>query len=1028
VVNSANHAFTLLMAATCVLLMSCSIAQARDVTPDMGLGQYAHRTWTFGEGVVDTPIHAIAQTPDGYLWLGTQVGLWRFDGVRAVPWRAPGGRHLSGKWIQSLLATQDGTLWIGTDAGLDSWRDGKLVEYSALDGLDVLALLADREGTVWAATESRSTSTGRLCAIRDGAVRCYGQDGSLGARIYCLYEDGSGHLWFMSSSGVWRWSSGKPMFYPMRDSITGYFQSLTSAPGGGILVSGHDELEEIVDGEVRAFPLPAALPQGPPPWVLTDRDGALWLGTMGNGLRYVRAGHMDFLEKSDGLSGDQIMRMFEDREGNVWVVTKSGLDEFWKIAAARFPGESSLSNGSVTSVLADVDGSIWFAMQTGLYRRKDGEMTVYRGHEHKSERPAAREIIVKGLPIDTSGPLYQDHRGRIWLGSPAGLGYLQNDRFVAVPRVPAGELTCISEDDQGNLWVAHRKLGLFRISPEGDVQRFSWGDLGIAETWSIVFDPSRHGLWLGSILGEIAFFRDGKILESYAINSPGKRGVRDLRLDADNTLWAATEAGLVRLSNGHLAILNSESGLPCDIVHATIDDDAGSTWIYTACGLVRVERSDLKAWGRGTLGRQVIPNRVLDASDGVRSSDVWHFSPKIAKSSDGRLWLASATGPMVVDPRILPRNALPPPVHIEQIVADRKIYDTSSPVRLLPLVRDLEIDYTALSLVAPEKNQFRYKLEGVDPDWRDAGHRRQAFYNDLAPGDYRFRVIASNNSDIWNSQGATLAFSIAPVYWQTGWFRALCALTLIALLWFLYLLRVRQLARQFNITLEARVNERTRIARELHDTLLQSFQGLLLRFQTVVELWPTDKSKELLANTIEQVAEAITEGRSAVEGLRTSTTETNDLANAIRRLGEELANEATDNDVILRIEVHGASRPLHPLLRDEVFRITSEAVRNAFRHSGAKQIDVEFHYDKRYLQLRVCDRGRGIAPDILSQGGREMHYGMRSMRERTRIIGGELTVRSSLNAGTEVELTVPASRAYTPSHSTWRSRIVGWLR
>jgi len=405
------------------------------------------------------------------------------------------------------------------------------------------------------------------------------------------------------------------------------------------------------------------------------------------------------------------------------------------------------------------------------------------------------------------------------------------------------------------------------------------------------------------------------------------------------------------------------------------------------------------------------------------------FAPHIAKGRDGKLWFATYDGVTVIDPRDLRSNKVPPPVHVEQIVADRKTYEASSQVRLPPLVRDLQINYTALSLVAPEKNVFRYKLEGRDRDWQDAGNRRQAFYTDLDPGNYRFRVIAANNSGVWNEEGASLDLSIAPAYWQTNWFRALCVLAFIALLLALYLLRVRQLARHFNMTLDARVNERTRIARDLHDTLLQSFHGLLLRFQTALELWPSTQAKQVLASAIDQAAEAITEGRDAVQGLRSSTMETNELADAIRTVGEELAaNEGANHGVVLRVEAQGAPQPLHPIVRDEILRIAGEALRNAFRHAEAKQIEVELRYDVRDLRLRVRDDGKGIDPKVLSQGGREGHFGMHGMRERAKLIGGKLTVWSGLDSGTEVELSIPAAHAYASSSSTWRSRLAGKLR
>jgi signal transduction histidine kinase len=351
---------------------------------------------------------------------------------------------------------------------------------------------------------------------------------------------------------------------------------------------------------------------------------------------------------------------------------------------------------------------------------------------------------------------------------------------------------------------------------------------------------------------------------------------------------------------------------------------------------------------------------------------------------------------------------------------------SSSHPRLPPQIRDLEIDYTALSLVAPEKNRFRIMLEGWDRDWQDVGNRRQAFYNNLSPGNYRFRVTASNNSGMWNEAGTFLDFSIASAYYQTNWFRAACVIAFMAILWGLYRLRLHQMARQFNVRMEERLGERMRIARDLHDTLLQSFHGLLLRFQAAYNLFPTrpDEARETLGSAIDEAAEAITESRDAIQGLRSSTVETNDLALAVRTLGEELAAAQADtNSVVFHVEVEGAARDLHLILRDEVYRIAVEAMRNAFKHAEAHRIEVEIRYDERRLRLRVRDDGKGIDPTVLREDGRTGHYGLRGMRERATLLGGKLTVWSEIESGTEVELSIPASRAYETSPARRRS----WL-
>jgi signal transduction histidine kinase len=304
---------------------------------------------------------------------------------------------------------------------------------------------------------------------------------------------------------------------------------------------------------------------------------------------------------------------------------------------------------------------------------------------------------------------------------------------------------------------------------------------------------------------------------------------------------------------------------------------------------------------------------------------------------------------------------------------------------LPPLVRDLEIDYTALSLVAPEKNRFRVKLEGRDRDWKDAGTRRQAFYSDLAPRNYRFRVIAGNNSGVWNEAGASFDFSIAPAYYQTAWFRVSCVAAFLALLWALYRFRLHQVAREFNMRMEERVGERTRLARDLHDTLLQGFQGLILRLQAVDDLLPPGEAKEELEQTLDRADEVVTESRKAVHDLRLSTVVTNDLARAVRTLGDELSNE---NSATFGFLVEGQVHELHPIVRDEVYRITREALRNAFSHARARHIEAELICAERLLRLRIRDDGEGIAPAIL-EGGRPGHYGLPGMRERAAEIGAQ---------------------------------------
>jgi signal transduction histidine kinase len=408
----------------------------------------------------------------------------------------------------------------------------------------------------------------------------------------------------------------------------------------------------------------------------------------------------------------------------------------------------------------------------------------------------------------------------------------------------------------------------------------------------------------------------------------------------------------------------------------------------------------------------VLQFRLLDPLDGARTRKA-DFNPA-AKSPDGRLWFVATPVAQTIDPARVAKKSSVRPVYVESVAADRTQFPAQNGLGLPARVRDIQIDYTSPSLAIPKKIKFRYRLAGNDSDWQDAGTRRQAFYTNLRPGQYRFTVIASNEDGIWNMQGATLQFSIAPAWFQTIWFRTLCVLVFFGLLWSLYWMRLRQVQRQFNVSLEARVNERTRIARELHDTLLQSFNALLLRFQTAADLLSTrpDEARRTLDSTIDQAAQALIEGRDAVQQLRPTGLATSDLVCAIGSLGQALADGLNGDAPAFHVEVEGAPRDLLPITRDEVYRIAGEALRNAFRHARACRIEVDIRYDRRQLRLRIRDDGQGIDPQLLRTDGLSGHYGLRGMRERAQSLGGELTIWSEVNSGTEIDLTVPSSIAY----------------
>jgi signal transduction histidine kinase/ligand-binding sensor domain-containing protein len=962
-----------------IQLACCSFAFALD--PALDINQYAHTAWKVRDGFARGFIYAIAQTPDGYLWLGTEFGLLRFDGVRAVPWRPPNGQ-LPSNDIPTLLVTRDGTFWIGTTKGLASWKDGKLTTYSELNGSRVFALLEDRNNTVWAVTRE---------------ARIFGEN------VGPIDPDAEGNFWVGFDKDSRKWKSGRPQSFEVWDSMN-WQPALSELEQFAFPTANHKRLTKSVAAPFESAASTVLSQHLKPPQILRDGDGALWVTIPGRGLVHIHQDKTDVFSEADGLSGDTVTGLLEDREGNVWAVTGNGIDRFREYAVPNISIKQGLSSTKSVAIVAAKDGSVWIATYNGLNRWKDGSISVVNRIGSTQDQTSS----------EAPYSLFEDSERRIWLSTVQQFGYLENNQFIPVRDVHGGRITSMAQGSSGHLWLAKEEDGLLHLFQGRVVEKFPWAALGHNDDGRVVVaDPSQHGIWLGFSAGGISYFADGAIRKTYSVaEGLGAGRVNGLRFGPRGALWAATENGLSRIKDDHVITLTSKNGLPCDKVHWTVDDADHFVWVYTACGLVRIARTELDAWVNDP--SRAVAATLFDVSDGVPTQSNPSAVQSVSKASDGRIWYVAFEGVSVIDPLHFPVNKLPPPVQIEQVTADRKTYDAAQGLRLPALVRDLAIDYVALSFVAPEQVKFRYKLEGYDNEWHDAGNRRQAIYTNLPPRAYRFRLMASNNSGVWNEEGALLDFSIAPAFYQTTWFRLALLVLFLFLLWAGYQLRVRHLAHQFNLSMEARVSERIRIARELHDTLLQSFQGLLLRFQSVSNVLPGRpvEAKQRLDSALHQAAQAITEGRDAVQGLRSSAFETNDLANAIAAIAQELTKDrAAGESPVIDLEVEGAPRGLNPVVRDEAYRVATEALSNAFRHAQATRITVEIRYDKRQFRLRVRDDGTGIDEDIM-QRQPSGHFGMPGMRERAEIVGGELEVWSKLNSGTQVELSIPGPIAY----------------
>jgi signal transduction histidine kinase/ligand-binding sensor domain-containing protein len=1000
----------------------CSTALIWALDPGRRISQYAHTAWRVQDGSI-TIGTSITQTADGYLWLGTPEGLLRFDGIKFVPFSIP-GFDLAKLAYTYLLGARDGSLWIGTRIGVGRLKNGEFQWYSnpaQRSGISVI--LEDHGGTIWVTRYRVPPDEGPLCRVEGSGLLCYGKADGIPVRYGLgLTEDSLGNFWF-GSSVLCRWRQG---------SVSTYLNGIAKRhdAGNGVFDVAAGPSESIwatVDGVgpdlgVRYYSNGKWAPYVVAGFdgakvnshaLFVDRDNSLWIGTENDGLYRVHDGVADHFGSADGLSGNSIVDFYEDHEGDLWVVTEGGLDMFRSTPVVTYSMREGLYSSALLSILALQDDSVWIGHEGGVDILKGNRVSLLSA--------------AGGLPGQDVAALFQDHSGVVWLGINSKLVSYEHGRFHEIKRSdsqsPRDPVDAIAEDANHNIWALTEAGHLLRVTNQIAKEVTEVTSDGRQSGYLIPDHDS--GIWAASKNGNLVYYRNGSVGTTALKGHDSSFSVLGMLLDSDDSLLVATTEGLFRWDGKVWSVLNRRNGLPCDAIFSAIKDDGGSLWLYSQCGLVKVGGAELRAWR--THGDSIRSAEVFDRFDGARPHMASHpMQPIASKGSDGRLWFINQISVQMIDPSQIYPNKVPPPVHIESVVADHKDYALGKRVRLPPLTRDVEIDYSGLSVAVPQKVHFRYELEGRDTGWQEAGTRRQAFYTNLPPGNYRFRVTACNNSGIWNEAAAFLEFSIVPAYYQTAWFRLTCAAVSLLILWALYQLRLQQLHRQFNIGLEARVKERTRIARDLHDTLLQSLHGLMFEFQAARNMFDRrpEAALQALDGAIMGTERAITESQVAIEGLRDVQVAGNDLAQLLRATGEELvASRSADHDApTFGLTVEGERRTLVPIIGDEVYRIAREVLRNAFRHAHARRIEAEILYDEHQFRLRIRDDGKGMDPQVLEKGGRAGHWGLPGVRERAQQMGAKLDLWSEAGAGTEVQLTIAGTIAYekTPDRSGFR--------
>ena len=1006
------------------ILVALSVLPSRGNSQELSLAQFNHTAWTTKEGA-PADAWAIAQTRDGWLWFGAPTGLYRFDGIQFEHITLEGLDPRRSRAISMLYASDAGALWIGyVYGGASLLKDGRFTHFGEAQGMcrgTVVSLAEDTRGATWVACATALLRYDGRQWTRIG--RDWGFPDTYATSVFV---DQRGTLWIAGEREIFSLERHSQRFQPTGIRAEGDGAEFIESPDGRTWYTDEAGIHALP--AQSAGPRRASISNARTSYIkLIDRAGNAWLTGGAAKVRRLpfdlaRAELLfkdhpdpDSFNTNDGLSDGVVKTILEDREGNVWITTSTGVDRFRPTNVHRLPPAVGELGGQALAPAEN--GSVWIGSDLGNVGSSLDGLWKFDGR--------LKRIPVPGITSVTAVDV--DANGKLWIAGPEGVWRQEGaERFRKVAEPPEGtrghEVHALTIDVDGDPWISVVRSKLFRHR-NGTWERN--GNLqALPDQRPRVHVLDHEGrLWIG--------YRDGTlaVVESDQVRILGAAEGLDLgtifALHVGPHTVVASESQVAVLHDGRFHVVTTP-GDPTVLEGVTgiLESKSGDLWLSGFKGAVRVTASDLD---RALQDRTYeLRFELFDAEDGFPGiAQRVRPMPTIIEGSDGRLWFAGTLNVGTLDPTNIRRNTVPPPVAIRALTAAGRGYSTTDALSLAAGTRDLQVDYTALSLSRPERIHFRYRLDGFDEGWVEAGSRRQAFYTNLDPGHYKFRVAAANETGIWNESGAALEIVIPPTFVQTKAFVGLCVAAAVLLLWFAYSLRVRLLTTRMRNRLEERVEERERIARELHDTLLQGVQGLILKFQAVTEEIPHDSpARQMMEHALDRADDVLIEGRDRVKDLRIQPTAAPDLPPAIGAIGAELAKEQSNR---FKLSVEGTPRPLDPIVREETLRIAHEALANAFRHAHATKVETEIIYHRAELRLRFRDDGCGIDSAIL-ETGRPDHWGLPGMRERARKIRASFEVWSRQGAGTEIELRVPARIAYLKNGRRWSWRSRGALR
>ncbi len=1017
-----------------VLVCCASLAQALD--PNRILSQYMREHWGSEKGFTGGSVTALAQTSDGYLWIGTEKGLIRFDGFsflnfpQATPTTLPIGP------VQALASDAEGNLWILLQSTkILRYHEGKFELGREVAEFGITSLLKRRDGSVIFASLAYGPLTYHSGKFELLSPPSETTNPAPGAAEVTTDE--------LSSRLSWATGVVPHRFAEPNSAVI----SMAETSDGKVWLGTRDKgLFYMSEG--RVVPVATGLSDARINCLLSSDNHELWIGTDKGVLRWDGA-RVTSLAVPLALRHLDVHSMIRDRDSNIWLGTPGGLIRA-NADGVTLDGTNPRTPIAVTSLFEDREGNLWAGSPAGIDRLRDSAFVTFSA---------------AGLQSESSGPVYVDQRERVWFAPfEGGLHWLKGEKSgnVTIDRLSQDVVYSIA-GTKDDLWIGRQQGGLTHLRYAGGsltAKTYTEKD-GLAQNSVYAVFQSRDGtIWAGTLSGGISQFRNGRFTTYSKASGMTSDSVTSIAETSGDAMWFATPNGLNSLSGGHWRSLGIREGLPSQNVNCLLTDSADLLWIGTSSGIAYVISGQIQVptevpaplheqilgiaedkfgWLWISTSNNVLRvrrdkllrNSVADSDvreygleDGLHGTEGVKRQQSVVADPLGKIWFSMNRGISVVDPsRAISRSA-PAMIHIDEISSDGNPVGLNGPVQITGGHQRVSFAYSALSLSVPERIRFKYKLEGIDEGWSRPVAERQVTYNNLNSGAYRFRVIASNSEGLWNSAESGVSFKIQPAYWQTWWFR-LCSLLACALAILLFIrLRMSALATRMNIRFEERLAERTRIAQELHDTLLQGFMSASMQLHVADDRLPADSpAKPLLGRVLQLMGRVIDEGRNTVRGLRSSDVVRQNLEEEFSRIQNDLAISTGSE---FRVIVEGAPRQLRPVIHDEIYFIGREALANAFRHSGASEVIVEIEYTTSHLRVLVRDNGCGMDPQLLTTG-RDGHWGLSGMRERAERIGGKLKVLSMASAGTEIHLYVPSRLAFEPEFSTrqklWFSRL-----